>query len=58
MQLYLSGKFRKYDYGTNNIQIYGMSEPPNYDLSNVKVPIYLYRATEDSLASQKVILSS
>jgi len=54
MQLYRSGKFRKYDYGLNNYRIYGTSEPPDYNLSNVKVPIYMYRGTEDGLASRKV----
>ena len=54
LQLYRSGKFRKYDYGQDNIRIYGTLEPPDYILSNVKVPTYIYRATEDYLSSKKV----
>ncbi|CAG9797862.1 unnamed protein product [Chironomus riparius] len=55
LQLYRSGKFRKYDYGKDNVWIYGTLEPPDYILSNVKIPTYIYRATEDYLSSQKDI---
>ena len=57
MQLYRSGKFRKYDFGRRNVEIYGTFEPPDYILSNVKIPTYLYRATEDYLASRWVCIN-
>ena len=54
MQSYRSGKFRKYDYGLNNMKIYGNTEPPEYNISNVIAPIYSYRAPEDLLSSRRV----
>ena len=54
LQSYRSGKFRKYDYGRNNLRIYGTTEPPAYNISNIIAPIYIYRATEDALASRRV----
>ena len=56
LQSYRSGKFRKYDYGLNNMRIYGTTEPPEYKISNIIAPIYIYRATEDYLASRRVRL--
>ncbi|CAG9797859.1 unnamed protein product [Chironomus riparius] len=53
LQSYRSGKFRKYDYGLNNMRIYGTPEPPEYNISNIIAPIYIYRATEDYLASRR-----
>ncbi|KAL7041844.1 hypothetical protein ACKWTF_000924 [Chironomus riparius] len=55
MQSYRSGKFRKYDYGLNNMKIYGTTEPPEYNISNIIAPIYSYRAPEDLLSSGRDI---
>ncbi|XP_029158385.1 lipase 3-like [Nylanderia fulva] len=45
-----SGKFRRYDYGaTKNLLIYNSIEPPDYDLSSVKVPIAIFYANNDFL---------
>lgn len=54
LQLQLSGKFRRFDYGEDNLRIYNTSNPPDYQLSNVKVPLYIYLADEDYLAVPKV----
>lgn len=53
-QLIQSKKFQLFDYKENNLQFYNSTEPPAYDLSNVKVPIFLYAAKEDLLVSVKV----
>jgi hypothetical protein len=51
-----SAKFQQYDEGTpaGNIRKYGSPEPPEYDLSRVKVPIYLHYSLNDFLASKQV----
>ena len=38
-----SGRFCKFDYGkTQNKEIYGSEEPPDYDLSKLRVPTALF----------------
>ncbi|XP_015605711.1 lipase 3 isoform X2 [Cephus cinctus] len=47
-----SGKFRQYDYGTEkNKELYNSTNPPEYILSNIDVPIAFYYADNDWLAS-------
>lgn len=53
-QLIQSKEFQKFDYKENNTQVYNSTEPSKYDLSNVKVPIYIYASKEDSLVSVEV----
>ncbi|EEB09972.1 Lipase 3 precursor, putative [Pediculus humanus corporis] len=49
-----SGKFRHYDYGLfENLKIYDSIFPPDYNVSSINVPIALYYATNDWLASIK-----
>lgn len=51
----MSGKFRQYDYGfKKNWMIYNASEPPDYSLFNITVPIALFYADNDWLADSKV----
>ncbi|CAI8032085.1 Lysosomal acid lipase/cholesteryl ester hydrolase [Geodia barretti] len=46
-----SGKFRKYDYGTEgNLKAYGTREPPNYNTSELSVPTALFSGGHDWLA--------
>lgn len=47
LQLAVSGKFRQYD---NN----GYSNPTEYNLLNVKAPMYFYQAAEDLVVSRLV----
>lgn len=53
-QLAKSGTFSQFDFGRGNLRIYKSLKPPQYDLSKVKVPVYLYAASEDWLVSPKV----
>ncbi|XP_024882714.1 uncharacterized protein LOC112461630 [Temnothorax curvispinosus] len=47
-----SGKFRQYDYGSEkNLLIYNATEPPDYNLANITVPIALFYADNDWLAN-------
>ncbi|XP_025265041.1 lipase 3 isoform X2 [Camponotus floridanus] len=47
-QVFDSDKFRKYDYGrVKNLLIYNSMDPPNYDLSNITVPVALSYADND-----------
>lgn len=48
----LSGKFRQFDYGSEeNFKIYSNVEPPSYNISAISVPIVLYYANNDWLSS-------
>ena len=50
-----SGKFRQFDYGREkNLLIYNATEPPDYNLTNIKVPIGLFYADNDWLADSLV----
>lgn len=52
---FFSGKFRQYDYGRNeNIARYGQPQPPDYDLSKVTCPVYIYYADNDWLVHKSV----
>lgn len=54
IQSMLSGKFRQYDYKDKNLKIYNSTTPPEYDLNNVKIPIYLYHGEDDAIVSSLV----
>lgn len=56
-QIYLSGKFRQYDYHGENYEVYNSSTPPEYQLENVKVPVFLYCGGSDSLVNHKDVES-
>ncbi|KAL1459169.1 hypothetical protein WDU94_011176, partial [Cyamophila willieti] len=50
--------FVQYDYGPKeNLVRYNSSNPPAYNLTNVKVPVSLYYGETDELAGVKVIFS-
>ncbi|XP_055678049.1 lipase 3-like [Lutzomyia longipalpis] len=49
-----SKRFCQYDYGKKkNLQMYGDTRPPSYNLTNVKVPVTLYVGANDLLISIK-----
>lgn len=52
-QIYLSGKFRQYDYYSGNLQLYNASEPPDYRLESVRVPVYIYYGGSDPLVNRR-----
>ncbi|CAO1343467.1 unnamed protein product [Diamesa tonsa] len=52
LQLYDSGHFRQYDYFADNSAHYNSSEPPDYNLSSIKVPVYIYRGEQDDFVSK------
>ncbi|XP_066583639.1 lipase 3-like [Prorops nasuta] len=48
----ISGKFRPFDYGKQkNTDLYNSTEPPDYDLSKLTIPVALFYADNDWLAS-------
>jgi len=53
-QLSKSRKFKYFDYGDENIKIYGSRNPPEYDLSRVTVPIYIYWGSQDNVIGKDV----
>lgn len=53
-QVYKTGQFRQYDHGVRlNTRLYGRSQPPLYNLTNVVAPIVFYYATGDYLSDAK-----
>ncbi|CAI5453486.1 unnamed protein product [Caenorhabditis angaria] len=56
VQLVKSQKVAKFDYGIDgNIIEYGRSTPPEYDLSKIQTPTYLYWSKDDILADTQDI---
>jgi esterase/lipase len=51
-QAFDKGKFQAFDYGTSqkNVEHYGQSTPPVWDLSKIRVPIRLFAGSSDLLA--------
>lgn len=55
-QGYSSGRFQKFDFGLReNLVNYGQEQPPEYDISRIKVPITLFWADNDWLTGQEDI---
>lgn len=55
LTLYFSGGFKQYDHGVKtNLKVYNNKNPPSYNLSNVKVPLAYFYATEDPYSNVKV----
>jgi lysosomal acid lipase/cholesteryl ester hydrolase len=47
-------QFAKFDYGKKtNMKVYGTKDPPIYNLSNIDVPIRLYKGDYDKLADSE-----
>jgi len=54
IQLQKSFKFRQFDYGVQkNRKIYQQDTPPDYDLSQITAPTYLYSSANDILCVPK-----
>lgn len=45
-----SSRFRRYDFGVQNIIRYGSLIPPKYNLGNVRAPVSLYYSSNDFLS--------
>lgn len=54
---FLRDKFDKYDYGAENMKIYGTPNPPAYNVGNIKAPVYVMYAVNDWATSLKVGIS-
>jgi homoserine acetyltransferase len=51
---YQTPKIQKYDYGPyKNMKKYGDEQPPEYNLENIQIPVYLFQGTTDLLATPK-----
>lgn len=53
MQNFYSGGFRHFDYGWRNNAIYNSTQPPDYDLNVIKVPVYVYAGPWDLIIGLK-----
>lgn len=51
----LSGRFLKYDHGSKeNLRLYGMETPPEYNLTNVRTKIHVMFGGNDYLIPPQV----
>ncbi|KAB0799468.1 hypothetical protein PPYR_07348 [Photinus pyralis] len=54
IQLVLNGTLAYFDHGAEtNLKVYGSIHPPQYDLSQLKVPTYLIRALNDLIITKE-----
>ncbi|XP_049938814.1 lipase 3-like [Schistocerca serialis cubense] len=51
-----AGRFRKFDYGLRNPEVYGCPSPPDYVLSRVEVPVALFHSRNDWLAATQDVM--
>ncbi|KAJ3658407.1 hypothetical protein Zmor_010145 [Zophobas morio] len=51
-----SGYFREYDFGLDNLAIYGQLSPPDYDLSKITAPIYMFYSHNDWMAGETDVI--
>ncbi|XP_042315946.1 lipase member M-like isoform X2 [Sceloporus undulatus] len=49
-QIYKTGKFRAFDYGSGNQEKYNQTEPPSYDLERMRVPTSVWYGEKDWFA--------
>ncbi|KAK1117491.1 hypothetical protein K0M31_016524 [Melipona bicolor] len=57
-QVVQSSKFRKFDYGfVGNIEKYGKIQPPDYNLGNVTLPVYLHYGANDVIIDVQVCIA-
>lgn len=50
----INNKFSKYDYGSQNLKIYGQVAPPIYDISKIRVPCYIVYSAGDWATTKEV----
>ncbi|KAJ3641072.1 hypothetical protein Zmor_027595 [Zophobas morio] len=50
-QLMKSGYFRRYDFGRNNVKVYGTSTPPAFNLSSVTAKNHLFYSDNDNIVT-------
>ena len=49
-----SHRFQQYDFGKiKNLAVYGMAQPPEYNVSEISAPVVLYYGTNDYLAEAR-----
>lgn len=55
-QQMVDGSFRQYDYYEDNYRYYRTLTPPEYDLKQIKVPVYLYSGSCDAVVPESGVL--
>lgn len=50
----VNNKFAHYDFGKDNLKIYGQSTPPEYDIKKITVPVYIVYSVGDWATTKKV----
>lgn len=53
LQMYVSGRFRQFDWGkSRNLEAYGTTDPPEYNVTEVTVPVAVFYSNGDALLSK------
>ncbi|XP_055372394.1 lipase 3 [Condylostylus longicornis] len=57
-QAIYSGKFQQYDYGSKqkNFNHYQQKTPPEYNLKNIRIPLYLFYGTKDYIMVKQDVM--
>ncbi|KAJ3658405.1 hypothetical protein Zmor_010143 [Zophobas morio] len=56
-QLVRTGQFQQYDFGIDNLGIYGSLFPPLYEIKHIETPIYLVYSHNDWLAASEGVFT-
>lgn len=54
LQLIDTDRFKQFDYGVKNIEIYGTIIPPEYELNKVSSAVHIYHGGQDGFVHPKV----
>ncbi|XP_054259396.1 lipase 3-like [Macrosteles quadrilineatus] len=56
IQIACAKRFQQFDYGSRgNRQMYGSTQPPQYDLQRIQLPVYLVYSDKDKVATKQDI---
>lgn len=58
MQMVVSERFAKYDYGDDNENIYNQTESPSYDIENITVPVTIFCGLQDGFINCSDMLTT
>lgn len=51
------GRFQKFDHGpSKNMELYGSTRPPEYNMSNIRTKIHIIYGTNDNFVQPEVEL--
>ncbi|KAG8135371.1 hypothetical protein E2320_008394, partial [Naja naja] len=52
-QMHETGQFKRFDYGSKNMEKYNQMTPPFYDIRSMNIPIFMWGGEKDQISTQK-----